>query len=94
MKVKTLTKVTQVHGTEIDVLNAIKELGPSDPIMVSGKARIGSAYSDYLCRYLARYGFLEKAGRTYSLTAKGEKAIEGRGPYYPKIGQVGFSPQK
>ena len=86
MKVKTLTKVTQVNGTEIDVLSAVKELGAAHPIKIACKVKIGSAYSDYLCRYLARYGFLEKVGGKYNLTAKGEQALKGRKPYYSKIG--------
>lgn len=86
MKAKTLTKVTQVHGTEIDVLSAVKELGAAHPIKIGYKVKIGSAYSDYLCRYLARYGFLEKVGGKYNLTAKGEQAVKGREPYYSKIG--------
>lgn len=85
MKAKTLTKVTQVHGTEIDVLSAIKELGAVHPIKIGCTVKIGSAYSDYLCRYLARYGFLEKVEGKYNLTAKGEQALKGREPYYLKI---------
>lgn len=71
-------KVTQVHGTEIDVLRAVEELGVVDPIAVAHHLKFGSAYADYLCRYLAKYGFLERIGRRYSLTTQGEKILEAR----------------
>lgn len=71
-------KVTQVHGTEIDVLGAVKELGVVDPIAVARYLKFGSAYAEYLCRYLAKYGFLERIGRKYSLTTHGERVLKGR----------------
>lgn len=55
-------------------LKAIAELKACDHIAVSRKVGISSDYADQLCRYLRKWGYVEKRGRRYGLTKTGEAA--------------------
>lgn len=58
---------------ERKILKAIAEARACDHILVSRKVGISSDYADQLCRYLARWGYLEKRGRRYTLTETGQE---------------------
>lgn len=61
-------------ATERRVLVAIAEERACDHIKVSRKVGISSDYADQLCRYLKRWGYVQRFGRTYQLTEEGQEA--------------------
>ncbi|MFQ5872491.1 MAG: hypothetical protein ACE5JL_01625 [Dehalococcoidia bacterium] len=61
---------------ELKVLRALKELGEGDGAAVGTKIVMGSAMTDYLCRYLTTKELVRRAGRKYALTSLGEEALE------------------
>jgi len=64
-------------ANELKVLKALRELGEGDGRVEGSKIGTGSEMADYLCRYLATHGFLQKSGRkTYRLAPAGQKALE------------------
>lgn len=64
-------------ANELRVLKALRELGEANGRTVGSKVNTGSAMADYLCRYLATHGLLQKSGRkTYKLAPAGQKALE------------------
>ena len=63
-------------ANELKVLKALRELGEADGAAVGAKIYMGSAMADYLCRYLTTKELVERAGRRYTLTLAGQKALE------------------
>ena len=59
---------------ERKILKAVAEVRACDHILVSRKVGISSDYANQLCRYLSRWGYLEKRGNRYSLTETGQEA--------------------
>lgn len=59
---------------ERKVLKAIAEARACDHIKVSRKVGISSDYADQLCRYLLRWGYVQRFGRRYQLTKTGQEA--------------------
>ena len=55
-------------------LKAIAEARACDHIKVSRKVGITSDYADQLCRYLLKWGYVQRFGRRYQLTKAGEEA--------------------
>jgi len=61
---------------ELKVLKALRELGEGDGRVVGSKIGTGSEMADYLCRYLTTKELVQRAGRRYTLTEAGQKALE------------------
>ncbi len=61
---------------ELKVLKALRELGEGDGRVVGSKIGTGSEMADYLCRYLTTKELVHRAGRKYTLTPTGQKALE------------------
>ena len=62
-------------GDEVLILKALAEISEADPITLGRKLDRTSAHIDYLCRYMAKYGYVEKVGRRYCLTSQGEQEL-------------------
>lgn len=62
-------------GDEVLILKVLENLGAADPITLGRKLDRTSAHIDYLCRYMAKYGYVEKVGRRYRLTPQGEQEL-------------------
>ena len=65
-------------GSERDVAQVIYQLGGEASVAeISPRARMSTAYTEYVCKSMADKGYLEKVGRTvYVLTPECEKAME------------------
>jgi len=65
-------------GSERDVAQVIYQLGVEASVAeISPRARMSTAYTEYVCKSMADKGYLEKVGRTiYALTPECEKAME------------------
>lgn len=65
-------------GSERDVAEVIYQLGSEASVAeISPRARISTAYTEYVCKSMANKGYLEKVGRTvYVLTPECEEALE------------------
>ena len=64
-------------ANELKILIALKEVGEAEPMRLGSKIGMGSSMADYLCRYLATHGLLQKSTRkTYRLVPAGQKALE------------------
>ena len=65
-------------GSERDVAEAVYQLGSEASVAeISPRARISTAYTEYVCKSMADKGYLEKVGRTvYALTPECEEALE------------------
>ena len=63
-------------ANELRVLKALRELGEADGRAVGSKVNMGSEMADYLCRYLTTKELVRRAGRKYTLTPAGQKALE------------------
>jgi len=63
-------------ANELKVLKALRELGEGDGRVVGSKIGTGSEMADYLCRYLTTKELVQRAGRKYTLTPVGQRALE------------------
>ncbi len=65
-------------GSERDIAEAVYQLGGEASVAeISPRARISTAYTEYVCKSMANKGYLEKVGRTvYVLTPECEEALE------------------
>jgi len=64
-------------ANELKILLTLKEIGEAEPMRVGSRIGMGSSMTDYLCRYLATHGLLQKSGRKrYKLAPAGQKALE------------------
>ncbi|MFQ6030419.1 MAG: hypothetical protein ACE5Q6_23335 [Dehalococcoidia bacterium] len=61
---------------ELKVLRALSDLREADGAAVGAKIAMGSAMTDYLCRYLTTKELVQKIGRKYALTSYGQRALE------------------
>ena len=65
-------------SSELEILRAIqREGGVAGVTTISAACDLTSGYTDFLCRYLRRGGYLSLAGRAgvYQLTPKGEASL-------------------
>lgn len=62
-------------ATERKVLKAIAERRSCDHIAAARDAGISSDYGDQICRYLLKWGYLQRSGRRYSVTVAGQEAV-------------------
>lgn len=64
-----------VVGNELEILMAIGERAAND-VWISRRLRYTLDYTEYLCRYLRRGGYLSRDARgMYKLTSKGKGAL-------------------
>lgn len=62
---------------ELRILIAVKRAGEAEPARIGSRIGMGSSMADYLCRYLATQGLLQKSGRkTYKLAPAGQRVLE------------------
>lgn len=62
-------------ATERKVLKAIAARRWCDHMRAARDAGISSSYGDQVCRYLLKWGYLERSGRTYTVTEAGKQAV-------------------
>ena len=63
-------------ANELKVLKALREMGEGNGRVVGSKIGTGFEMADYLCRYLITKELVQRAGRKYTLTIAGQKALE------------------
>lgn len=69
------TKEMAVVGNELEIVMAIGERAAND-VWIARRLRYTVDYTEYLCRYLRRGGYLSRDARgLYNLTPKGSEAL-------------------
>lgn len=72
-------------GSQLMALQAIEKLAAADHIAVSQETGDSSAYCQYLLRDLAKYDYVEKAGKVYRLTPAGRSFLEQKRDVQEKV---------
>ncbi|MEW6407905.1 MAG: hypothetical protein AB1465_04400 [Patescibacteria group bacterium] len=72
-------------ATEQDILNTIGKLKEASSTFVARQVMISPGYAEYLCRYIAKKGYLELTTKgTYRLTQSGRKLLISQGGLWDK----------
>lgn len=65
--------------TEFGIIKIIAEIREASSGMIASRAMMTSGYSEYLCKYLVKKGYLELTDRgAYCLSPKGREALTGK----------------
>ena len=62
---------------ELRLLKALRDLGGvSNEQTIGEKMALGSAMTNYLCRWLTEKGLLDRVGRRWAINSTGQRALE------------------